>query len=176
MTSRVLGDLGIFARIERADIDEGGERAVGRAPEAEFVGAHIGAEDAGLDFRQRHVARRAGRCRHRDRCGGLLHGAPLDDELTAFGAQDQPLFLKVRLFHQPMRKLAQQIEMRAAALKTARPEPDVIGEEQRNAALVLAAEHQQRSIRRTAHDRRAGRFGACVDGAEPVAPGRRFRF
>ena len=38
----------------------------------------------------------------------------------------QRFFLKIRLFHQPMRKAAHQIKMRTTALKAARPKPYLI--------------------------------------------------
>ena len=54
--------------------------------------------------------------------------------------QPQQFFLELRFLHQPMRKPAQQIEMRAAALEAARPEPQLIGQQQRHATSLRAKE------------------------------------
>ena len=43
---------------------------------------------------------------------------------------------------------AQQVGVRPAAFVAARPQPGVIGEQQRHAARALAVEHQQRPVRR----------------------------
>ena len=48
----------------------------------------------------------------------------------------------------------------------------MVGEEQRDAALVLAREHQQRPVVGAGHHRRAGAH-LRADEAQPLAPGRR---
>ncbi len=45
------GDFGEFARIDRADIDQRGQLAVGRAPQPEFVRGRRAAPQAGLGLR-----------------------------------------------------------------------------------------------------------------------------
>ena len=68
-----------------------------------------------------------------------------------------------------MRQAPQQIEVRAAALVAARPQPDVIGEQQRHPAFALAREHQERFLVGAVHHDRAVR-AAGVDQSEPAAP------
>ena len=50
--------------------------------------------------------------------------------------QSQRLFVEIRLLHQPVRHPPQQVEMRSAALIAARPQPDVVGQQQRDAAFA----------------------------------------
>ena len=71
---------------------------------------------------------------------------PFNDELLSFGACPQGLFLQRRLFQQPVRNMAQQLDMRPAAANAARPEPELIGEQHGHTALVLMRNHQQRGI------------------------------
>ena len=80
--------------------------------------------------------------------------------------------LQGRLLHEPVGEAAQQIEMRSAVLVAARPEPGVIGEKQRDAALVLAAQHEERQVVRARHQGRA-RLHLRADDAQPLAPGGR---
>src|SRR5438132_10898941 len=62
--------------------------------------------------------------------------------------------------------------MRPAALVAARPQPDVVGQEKRNAALALARQDQQGlAVRPVHHIGALG--GAGVDQAEPATPMRR---
>ena len=58
----------------------------------------------------------------------------------------QGLFLEFRLLHQPMRETAQQIEMRAAAVDSRAPTATSGRQQQRDAALALAREHEQRLV------------------------------
>src|SRR5438067_13901221 len=59
--------------------------------------------------------------------------------------------------------------MRSAALVAARPQPDVVGEEQGDAAFALAREQQQRLVVRPLQD--GGTLGrARIDQTEPAAP------
>ena len=67
-----------------------------------------------------------------------------DGEVVAVHHDAQRFFFELGLLHQPMRQPPQQVEMRAAAFIAARPQPDVVGQQQRDAALLLAREHQQR--------------------------------
>src|SRR5260370_31582574 len=71
-----------------------------------------------------------------------------------------------------MREAPQQVEMRPAALAAARPQPDVVGQQQRDAAFAFARQEQQRLVLRALHY--GGAFGGtAVDEAEPAAPVRR---
>ena len=129
--------LGELARIGRADIDQRVELAVGGAPEARARSRAIEPrQSAGL-----------ARC-ERDACASrrtasvsvtsptlVGHGLALDQEIAAAHDQAQRLFLEVGLLHQPVRQPAQQVEMRPAALVAARPQPDVVGEQQRRRGL-----------------------------------------
>ena len=100
------------------------------------------------------------------------HGLALHGEIVAAHDKAQRLFFEVGLLHQPVRQPAQQVEMRPAALVAARPQPDVIGQQQRDAAFALAREQQQRLVVRPLHHRRA-LVGARIDEAEQAAPVRR---
>src|SRR5262245_34429584 len=71
-----------------------------------------------------------------------------------------------------MREAAEKIEMRPAVLVAARPQPDMIGQKERNAAFAFAAKHHQRLVVRSAHYGCAG-HRARIDKAEPAAPVRR---
>ena len=62
----------------------------------------------------------------------------------AADGEPQCLFFQVGLFHQPVRQPAQQIQMRTAAFEAASPEPDVIGKQQRDAALAFMRQDQER--------------------------------
>ena len=63
--------------------------------------------------------------------------------------------------------------MRPAALEAARPQPDVVGKQEPDAAFAFAGQHQQGLAIRAFHDAGAG-VGLGVDQAEPAAPfGRR---
>ena len=62
--------------------------------------------------------------------------------------------------------------MRPALAEAARPEPGVVGEEERDAALLLAREHQERLVVRAGHHRGAGAH-LRADEAQPLAPGGR---
>src|SRR4051812_12313341 len=61
--------------------------------------------------------------------------------------------------------------MRAAPLVVACPQPDVVGQQERDAAFTLARQHQERLVSRPLQYRRA-LGGARVDQAEPAAPAR----
>ena len=65
------------------------------------------------------------------------HGLALHHEVLALHYQPQRFFLEIGLLHQPVRHPPQQVEMRPAAFIAARPQPDVIGQEQRDAAFAL---------------------------------------
>ena len=107
--------------------------------------------------------------------GGVVlgHGLALDDQLAGAGAGAERLLLEVGLLHQPVGEAAEQVDMRAAALEAARPEPGMVGEEQRDAALALAVEDEERLVVGAVHDDVAlGRL-LDVDQAEPAAPVRR---
>ena len=65
--------------------------------------------------------------------------------------------------------------MRAAALVAARPQPGIVGEEQRDAALLDAIEDEERLVFGSLHDDLPGRL-LDVDQAEPAAPVRRAGF
>src|SRR4051794_23900293 len=64
--------------------------------------------------------------------------------------------------------------MRPALAVATRPEPRVVGQEEGDAALVLAGEHQKRLVARTRHDGRT-RADLGPDEAQPFAPGGRVR-
>ena len=104
-----------------------------------------------------------------DRVG---HGLALHGDVAALHDQPQRFFFEIGLLHQPVRQAPQQIEMRAAAFVAARPQPDVIGQQQRDAAFAFARQHQERLVVRALHHGGAG--GALgVDQPEPAAPVRR---
>ena len=63
----------------------------------------------------------------------------------------QVLLLELRLLHQPVREAAQQLGLRAAAFEAARPQPDLIGQQLRDAALADAVEDEQRLVVGAAH-------------------------
>ena len=56
----------------------------------------------------------------------------------------QIVFLEIGLLHQPIGEAAQQFGLRPAALEAARPQPHLVGQELRDAALADPVEHQQR--------------------------------
>ncbi len=60
------------------------------------------------------------------------------------------------------------------ALEAARPQPALVGEQLRDAALADIVEHQERSVVRSRHHRLAG-DAVGADHAEPAAPARRRR-
>ena len=82
------------------------------------------------------------------------------------------LLFQIGLLHQPVRQPPQQVDMRSAALVAARPQPDVVGQEERDAAFAFARKQQQRLVVGPLHDGCAF-GGAGVDEAEPAAPMRR---
>ena len=167
------GHLGIFARVGRADVDQRVELAVGRAPQPELVRVHRAAPHAGLaDWSSVSVRVAPVGERQRHFADIVRHGLALDHQIAPAHDQPQRLFLEIGLLHQPVRQPPQQVEMRPAALVAARPQPDVIGQQQRDAAFALAREQQQRLVFRRPASRRA-LGGARVDQAEPAAPVRR---
>ena len=84
----------------------------------------------------------------------------------------QRLLLEVGLLHQPVGEPARQVEVGAAVLVAARPQPDLVAQHQGDAALVLARQHQQRPVVGAGHHGHA-LDGLAVDLAEPLAPGGR---
>ena len=104
--------------------------------------------------------------------GGVGHGLALDGQFAGARLGAQRLLLEVGLLHQPVRQPAQQVDMRAAALVAARPQPGMVGEQQRDAALADAVQHQQRLVVGAVHDDVALRL-VDVDQAEAAAPVRR---
>src|SRR6516165_5256451 len=166
------GDLLELARIGGTDIGERRELAVGGVPEAELLGLDGAAPHARLGLRERHGLRLARGQRQGDLADTVGHGLPLHREIVAAHRKAQRLLLEVGLLHQPMRQAPQQIEMRSAALEAARPQPDVIRQQHRDAALALARELQQRLAVGPLHQGGAA-VGAGIDHPEPVAPVRR---
>ena len=133
----------------------------------------------GLGLGQRQRAGLARRRRQRHLVDGVGHGLPLHREIVAAHQQAQRLLLEVGLLHQPVRQPPQQIDMRAAAFVAARPQPDVVGEKQRDAAFALAREHAAAACRRGPPSpgcpwRRARRPGG-TSGSNAAGPGRSLR-
>ena len=148
------------------------EFAVGHAIKSQRICFCLPAPDAGFDFRKREarlLARRIGQ-RHGRRRG--RHGAALDHDVAAGNRGGQSLLFELRLFHQPMRQAAQQFGFRPAAFEAARPQPALVRQQFRHAALADAVEHQERLVAGPAHHGLA-RDLFRADQAEPAAPGRR---
>src|SRR5664279_971661 len=81
----------------------------------------------------------------------------------------QNLLFQFWFLHQPVSELAQEIKVRTAAFKSARPEPHLIGEQKRHPAFALARENQQRLSGGTRQNTgTVGDFG--IDLAKPFAP------
>ena len=95
--------------------------------------------------------------------------------------QPQRFFVQIGLLHQPVRHPPQQIEMRAAALIAARPQPDLVGQQQRDAAFAVARQQQQRLAVGAGHHRRRWwrcgyrRCGRTGSNAAARLPSRRAR-
>ena len=79
----------------------------------------------------------------------------LDQHRALLAGAAQHLLLELGLLHQPVREPAQQLELRAAALEAAAPEPGLVRAEHRDPALALAGEHQERPPVRALHHRLA---------------------
>ena len=69
----------------------------------------------------------------------------------------------------------EQRRVRAAALVAARPEPGMVGEKHRDAALALARQHEERAGRSGPVIVDVAGDGVGLDEPEPAAPGRRRR-
>ena len=135
----------VFAGIRRPDVDEGRELAVRDPVEAGSFVLHGGRQRPGL-ARHRVVcvsARGPVSVTGATRVG---HGLALDRTSVAARGGAQRLFLEVRLLHQPMRQPAQEVDLRPAALEAARPQPGMVGQQQRDAALALPREDEQRLV------------------------------
>ena len=70
------------------------------------------------------------------------HGLAQHHQIVALDLQTQRLFVEVGLLHQPVRRSPQQIEMRSAAFIAARPQPDMICQQQCDAALAKSRQQQ----------------------------------
>ena len=72
----------------------------------------------------------------------------LDGDLFALGAGAQRFFFEGGFAHQPMGSASQQIDIGPPVTITARPEPGMVREQQRNTALALSFQNEQRSFLR----------------------------
>jgi hypothetical protein len=91
---------------------------------------------------------------------------PGDRQVIAIDCGTQVVLLQIGLFHQPIGKPAQQLGLRAAALMAARPQPDLIRQQQCDAALADAIEQQKRLAAVGAEQRLAVHIGR-LDAAVP---------
>ena len=123
------------------------------------------------DRGQRNFRPRPGRRDEKGFRRPIAHTLALDRDIAPFRPRPQRLLLQFRLFHQPVREAAQKIEIRAAAVVVARPEPHLIAQKQADAPLVDAREHQKRLVVGAVHHRLAGRRPR-PDQAEPSSPAR----
>ncbi len=115
--------LGEFLRVRRADIDQRLQRAVGRLPQAQFIGTGTDARHRpGSAGRQRQL--RAS-CRRARSPSPAARSSPMvwryHDEIAALRDQAQRFLVEVGLLHQPVRQAAQQIDMRPAAFDSRAP-------------------------------------------------------
>src|SRR5579883_2349833 len=158
-----------FDRIGRADIDQGLALAVADAIEAEFVDLDRRARETWFGRLELRLERLAGRTGHGHFRHVAFQALALDGQRLAARAGSDRLFFELRLLHQPMSQPAQKVEIRPAAFEAARPQPELVGEQQRDAALVDAREDQQRPIVDAVENVDApGRLGP--DLPEPGAP------
>src|SRR5262245_18237997 len=87
----------------------------------------------------------------RDVLDYVLDRAPFDRHRLAAARRFQRLFLEVGLLHQPMREPAQEVSVGPAALIAARPEPSMVREQERDAALAALADDEKRLVFRALH-------------------------
>ena len=137
--------------IDRAHRDVGRELPVLDPIEPRLLGRQRGARDPLLRRLQGDL-RGAPRGRgHGHGLGLRVQRAALDRDRVTRRLGAQRLLLELRLLHQPVHQAAQQQALRAAALEAARPQPGVVGEQLRDAALADPLEHQQRLLGGAAH-------------------------
>ncbi len=146
-----------FARVRRADADEGDELAGAQRVQPHFAALRHDGKKAGPLLGQHDGPFGAARRRQRDGVRAVLHRLALDADVAARRARAQRLFLERRFLHQPMGKAAQEIEVRAAFAIAPRPEPGVVRQKERDAALVLAAEDEKGQAVGARHQGRAAR-------------------
>ena len=88
---------------------------------------------------------------HGDGLRGVGHGLARHHEVAAVDLESQRFLVEIGLLHQPVRHASQQVEMRPAAFIAARPQPDVVRQQERDAALALPRQQQQRLAVRAFH-------------------------
>jgi hypothetical protein len=94
---------------------------------------------------------------------------PGDDEAVAFDHSAQVVLFEIGLLHQPIGEAPQQLRLRAAAFKTARPEPHLVRQQLRHPALADAVEDQERAAVVAVHDGNPV-LDTGIDLPEPAPP------